>query len=94
MLHDRSIGGRSAEKLFLIQCSVTAYQRRDGPKLPEVYNVSEVLKFNGTAKSPLQLYSECTKISSDKCYFIYACTERPNTRSEQPKLYYLKVDIL
>ena len=48
------------------------------------------------AKSPLEFYSEKTKIGDDHCYFVYACTEVPkdSNKNVEAKLYLLKIIIL
>ena len=88
------VAGRSSEKLFLIQSSVTRYQNRSGPKLEEVYEKTLASTNNA---SVLNFYSTKTGIPKKQCFFVYACTEitESATFTKSPnvsnKVYFLKI---
>ena len=69
--------GSDSKRLFLIQASVSTYQRRNGPKLKEVYeNRSEFGK-----KSLVEFYCAKLSIRNTHCFFVYATSEVPSNES-------------
>ena len=82
--------GSASKRLFLVQASVTKYQRRTSPKLSEVYDVKDGFD----QKSFVKFYCDKLSIASTHCFFVYACPEVPNNETDvnsKNKVYFLKV---